>query len=249
MPSARSCSSAGSTAPGARVQIVGVVNDVRSMQLAKKDEVKFYRPFAQRANTFFAVAIRGSGRPEALLGTARAALDRVDRQLPFIQPSTMEKVVGDSLGQERLTMTLLVSFALIALLLALVGIYGAVAYTVEQRTNEIGVRMALGAQARDVLRLIVSQAMAPVVAGLLVGLVVTLALGRVARLAALPGLGAQPAASELGDFSFRRRRAGRLSHPRAPRHARWIRSLLCAANETHDQNLCLLTFVMLSGCC
>ena len=164
---------------GARVQIVGLVNDVRSMQLAKKDEVKFYRPFAQRANTFFTVAIRGTERPEALLGTARAALDRVDRQLPFIQPSTMEKVVGDSLGQERLTMTLLVSFAVIALLLALVGIYGAVAYTVEQRTSEIGVRMALGAQARDVLRLIVSQAMAPVVAGLFFGLVVALALGRV----------------------------------------------------------------------
>ena len=89
----------------------------------------------------------------------------------------MQQIIGDSLGQQRLTMTLLGSFAAIALLLALVGIYGAVAYTVEQRTGEIGVRMALGAQARDVLRLILSQGMKPVLLGLLIGFSVSLALG------------------------------------------------------------------------
>ena len=89
---------------GTLTEVVGVVGDVRSERVAKKNEVEFYRPFAQRANSFLTVTLRGSGRPEMLLGTARAALDRVDRELPFIQPQTMEQVIRDSLGQQRLTM-------------------------------------------------------------------------------------------------------------------------------------------------
>src|SRR5438045_8614495 len=90
----------------------------------------------------------------------------------------MDAVVAQALGQARLMTWLLGIFAGVALLLASIGIYGAVAYTVAQRTGEIGLRMALGAQTRDVLRLVLSQGMKPVLTGLVIGLVATFALGR-----------------------------------------------------------------------
>ena len=108
----------------------------------------------------------------------QSALAKVDPGLAIALPQTMDAVVAQALGQARLMMWLLGIFAGVALLLASIGIYGAVAYTVEQRTGEIGVRMALGAQTRDVLRLVVNQGMKPVVIGLAIGIVSAFALGR-----------------------------------------------------------------------
>ena len=163
---------------GLPAEVVGVVADVRSLRLDRANDIEFYRPWAQRSGPFMWLTVHSAAKPEAAAGMVRTALNKLDPGLPIIQPSTMNQIVDESLGQRRLTMTLLGAFAGIALVLAMVGIYGAVAYTVEQRTGEIGVRMALGAQTADVLRLVVRQGMIPVVIGLVIGLAASLALGR-----------------------------------------------------------------------
>jgi putative ABC transport system permease protein len=140
--------------------------------------VEFYRPWPQRSGPFFNLLVRSATKPEATIAIVRSALNKIDNALPILQPNTLDSIVTDSLGQQRLTMTLLAVFAGVALLLAVVGIYGAVAYTVEQRTAEIGVRMALGAETRDVLRLVVKQGMNPVLIGLAAGMVGTFFVGR-----------------------------------------------------------------------
>ncbi len=163
---------------GLAAEVIGVVGDVRSLQLSKANEVEFYRPWPQRSFSFLNLMVRSATKPEATATIVRAALNKIDKDMPILQPSTLDLIVTQSLGQQRLTMGLLGAFAGVALLLAVVGIYGAVAYSVEQRTPEIGVRMALGAQMKDVLRLVVRQGMSPVLIGLGLGLVATIAAGR-----------------------------------------------------------------------
>jgi putative ABC transport system permease protein len=159
-------------------EIVGVVADVRTRKITEPDDVELYRPWAQQSFSFLSIDVRSSLSVDAVTKLVRSALTPVDPGLAVALPQSMSAIVAQAVGQTRLMMWLLGIFAVVALLLATVGIYGAVAYTVEQRTGEIGVRMALGAQTADIVRLIVNNGMRPVVFGLIAGLAAALALGR-----------------------------------------------------------------------
>jgi putative ABC transport system permease protein len=168
----------GSAGGGIRCEIVGVVADVRSVSLAQVNDVEFYRPLTQRPQPLGQIVVRAAGDPLQLLGDLRRAVRAVDPELPLNQPQALSAVADASLGQRKLLMALLGAFAALALLLATIGIYSVVAYLVGQRTNEIGIRLALGAHTADVLRLVTSDGLRPVVAGLAVGLAAVMAGGR-----------------------------------------------------------------------
>src|SRR5215510_810358 len=164
--------------------IVGVVPRTRS-EAAGEDNVEQYRwpqmTFAaeQVPNRSNMLVVRvKSGNPLALVPAIKRELQALDPDQAFVDISTMENNIAKSLGSRRMMMSLLGAFAGIALLLASVGLYGVMALTVTQRTRELGIRLALGAQRADVFRLVLSQGMLLVVSGLIIGLVGTLGVGR-----------------------------------------------------------------------
>ena len=158
--------------------VVGVVGDVRHWGLDSANEPQFFRPYTQAAWPVMSVVVRTTAAPMSYMPAIKKALSEVEPDRPVSDIETMQSIVQDSLGSRRFPTLLLSAFALLALVLAAVGIVGVVSYSVAQRTHEVGIRMALGARAVDVLKLMVSGTMTWVAVGVGVGIAGSLGLTR-----------------------------------------------------------------------
>ena len=163
-------------------EVVGVVGDVKNNGLAREPMPEMYTPYPQRPWPAMQFAVRAAGGdPLALVNAVRAAVQDVDRELPITRVETMDAALADSIATERLMTWLLFAFAAVALVMAAAGLYGVIAYTVAQRTQEIGVRMALGADPRAVVRLVAAEGLRLTGIGMVAGTVAAAIVSRSLR--------------------------------------------------------------------
>jgi ABC-type antimicrobial peptide transport system permease subunit len=159
--------------------VIGVAGNVLSDRIEGPPMPMLYRPTTQGTNLSFAIAVRTSGDPERLAGAVERAVRGADPNLPVFAVRTLDDLVGAATAPRRFPAQLLGGFALAALLLAAIGIYGVMSYLVTQRTREIGIRMALGARPVSVVGLITSHALLLAAAGILIGVGAALGAARI----------------------------------------------------------------------
>ncbi len=162
-------------------EIVGIVGDVHHRNLWQPTDPEAYVTYEQAAIGEMNVVVRAQGEPMRLLPAIREQVRALDSELPVYKARDLSENVADSIAQRRFTSLLVSVFAAVGLLLATVGLFGLISYSVEQRRNEIGIRVAVGAEKSDIIGMVLRTGVTLGVAGVLVGLVVTLAISRVLK--------------------------------------------------------------------
>ena len=163
---------------GTPVEVVGVAGDTKFDSLREAARPTVYLPFRQNPQRSMTYAVRSELAPEALVPLLREAVKRVDPNVPLYEIATQAERVSETMRQERLFAAIVAGFALLALLLAGIGVHGTLAYQAARRTSEIAVRLALGARPGDIVRLVLREALVPVILGVLLGVLASLAAGR-----------------------------------------------------------------------
>jgi putative ABC transport system permease protein len=164
--------------PGTWRQVIGVIADVKFEGVTVETPMQVYLPLTQESSRSLAIVVRTPAEPAAITSSVQTVVHQLDKDLPIYAVRTMDQLLDTSMARERMSMSIFVVFAVVALTLASVGLYGVVAHGVTERTHEIGVRMALGAEPRHVRGLVVRQGLSMALAGTVLGIAGAMAVSR-----------------------------------------------------------------------